>query len=151
MEKKRVVVYFAHPISHYDTELENDCEEFIHNAFGQYSEDSKLDIDIVNPNTLFVQKHVDRLRAEGVEDYFDFFREMVKSCDIIVMTSFLDGKIGAGVAEEGTVAANYLKKVFLLYFDEDGIKMFKRVDPINFDELILSREETRKRIKAGVK
>lgn len=149
-EKKKVVVYFAHPMSHYDKEIETDCEEFIYSAFGQYSEESKLDVELVNPNNIFVQRHIDRLKSEGIEDYFDYFREMVKSCDIIVMTTFLDGEIGTGVAEEGTVAAKQGKKVFLLYFDEDNIKMFERVDPIDLDELILTREETRDRIIAGV-
>ena len=149
-EMKKVVVYFAHPMSHYDTDLEDDCEHFIRQAFGEYCESGKLDITLVNPNHIFVQRHIDRLKEEGVEDYFDYFREMVKSCDIVVMTTFLDGKIGTGVAEEGTVAAKYGKKVFLLYFDDDGIKMFERVDPIDLDELILTREETRDRIIAGV-
>lgn len=149
-EMKKVVVYFAHPMSHYDEGIETDCEEFIYSAMGQYSENAKLDIELVNPNHIFVQRHIDRLKEEGVEDYFDYFREMVKSCDIVVMTTFLDAKIGSGVAEEGTVAAKYGKKVFLLYFDEDGIKMFDRVDPIDLDEFILTREETKDRIIQGV-
>jgi hypothetical protein len=146
MEKR--LVYFAHPMSHYDKEIEFDCLEFIWCALGENDLHRKVEIEIFNPNQLFVQRHVERLREEG-EEYFDFFREIVKSCDIVVMTSFLDGKIGAGVAEEGTVGAKYGKKVFLLYFDEDGNKMFESVDPIDLDEITLTIEETRERIRKG--
>ena len=144
------LVYFAHPISHYDKEIEEDCIEFIWSALGSgFLSSQEPEIEIFNPNQLFVQKHVDRLREEN-GDYFDFFRDIVKSCDIVVMTSFKDGKIGAGVAEEGTVGAKYGKDVFLIYFDRDGYKMFERVDPIDLDEIILSREETRERIKEDI-
>lgn len=156
-EKK--LVYFAHPKSHYNTELEADCLEFIWATLGGgYDNVNDVEIEIFNPN----QKMVDRvfqaklkrlkntsLDLHDVFDPFDFFREFARASDYVVMTSFLDGAIGSGVGDEGHEAFKAGVPVFLLTFvDLDGhnIKVFRRVS--NFDAVslnILTREETHDR------
>lgn len=144
MEKK--LVYYAHPMSHYDTDLEKDCIEIIWEMLGGGYDDEEVEIELFNPNQLMVDRHISRIIEEGNKEYFDFFRELVKSCDIVVAVTFKDGMIGSGVADEAMTGLKYGKKVFLLTFDDDGNKMFFLIDDIE-EGCVLSREETRERVR----
>ena len=152
MEKKKIIIYYAHPKTHYDTNLEYECLEFLHTTFGAYSEFPDMDIEIFNPNEPIISKLYQNRKDNNHPDRFEIFREFARASDILVMTSFLDGYLGSGVAEEGDQALCAEKKVFLLSFvDLDGytVKCLQLIK--NFDGLkLLSYEETVERINNGV-
>lgn len=152
-KKETKLIYYAHPKSHYNTELESDCIEFIYSSFGAFSEIAQdMDVELFNPNQPMIQR-VYRKRREWLPDHaFDYFNDMAIVSDYVVMTSFLDGAIGAGVAEEGLQAEKAGRRVFLLSFmDLHGhvIKCIRQIT--SFEGLnILSIEETVERINNGV-
>lgn len=152
MDRKKLLIYFAHPKSHYNNEIEYECWEFIATSFDIFTNES----EIFNPNQIYVDKHIKRLIDEGDENYFDFFRGIVKSCDVTVGVCFTDNVIGAGVYEEMSTALQAGKPTFLITFHDLGegniIKAISRVSSLNqltvYD--FLSIEDTRERIHAGV-
>lgn len=159
VKKKKVIVYYAHPKTHYDTELEYDCFEFLNTAFGTYGDRNwGMDIEIFNPNEPIISRVYQNRKAENHPDRFEIFREFARASDILVMTSFLDGAIGAGVAEEGKQAILAGKKVFLLNFYDLGGNQVKSLSPVPPESLkedgfegleVLTYEETVERLKNG--
>jgi len=85
-------IYFAHPISHYDTPHEAKClkriKEWAKEVFS-----GRKKIEILNPNQ---RVHQEAYQTKG----FRHFDALVRSCDIIVAVSFHDGEWGAGVYRE---------------------------------------------------
>ena len=152
-EKEIKLVYYAHPKSHYNTELEDDCMDFIYQVFGAFGElNPDIDIELFNPNQPMTQRVYRQRRSEDPDNAFDFFRRLAIASDYIVMTSFLDGAIGAGVAEEGIQAEQAGKRVFLLSFTDLHGHIIKCIRQITtFEGLnILSIEETVERINNGI-
>jgi hypothetical protein len=151
MENEKLLIYFAHPKTHYNTELEDNCWDFIATCFDIYEHDS----EIFNPNQLFIDKHMTRLKEEGDENYFQIFRDIVRSCDITVGTCFTDNVLGAGVKEEMETSLSFNKPTFLVTFHDLGdyiVKGMKQVTSLKQLKVIpfLTIEETRERINAGV-
>lgn len=78
-------IYYAHPISIYDTPQEERDLDLIKQLWP--------DAEIYNPNTKEDQLGYKR-------DGFDWFLNRVEECQLVVFRAFPDGKIGAGVWSE---------------------------------------------------
>jgi hypothetical protein len=88
---KVVRLYFAHPITTYNTALEKECEAFVRRYIG-------ADIDLVNPNSEEHQK---------AYNSFNHWIELAETCSICVFLPFPDKRIGSGVAAE---IATFIKR-----------------------------------------
>lgn len=119
-------IYFAHPITDYNTEYEEDCIKAIKKMY----ESQFLDLQIVNPNS---PEHEAYYSQYGM----GYFIGLARGCDITVAVPFRDGAFGAGVAKE--LMASNLKLIL-----EDG--EFRSGVNI-LDEKILTIQETRDRIE----
>lgn len=146
--RKGEVVYFAHPICHYDRDIEWECINIILEMLTPIGEDPTDGfIHIMNPNQRWLSNLYQRRLAEGEEDPFDIFRQIALSCDMIVGVTFADGTIGAGVGEEMKTCIEKGIPAYLIML-HDKRKLFIPVS--NMDNyVILSRDETRKKIKRG--
>jgi len=139
-------IYFAHPIAHYNTEFEWECIDLIINALTPIGEDiTDGGINIFNPNQKWLSKLYQKRKNK---DGFEIFREIVRCCDSIVGVTFMDGILGAGVAEELDTALAAEIPAYLIFVD-NGKKYFMPVSDLK-NYKILSIEETRKRIDNGV-
>src|SRR5210317_890062 len=147
-DRKGQVAYFAHPISHYDTDFEWECINIIIEMLTPIGEDPTDGfIHIMNPNQRWLSNLYQRRRADGNEDPFDIFRQIALSCDMIVGVTFYDGTIGAGVGEEMKTCIENGIPTYLIMIHE-GKKLFIPVSDMS-NYVILSREETRRKIKRG--
>lgn len=144
-------VYYAHPIVHYNTELEWECIETIMNMLMPIGKEPTIKdgLTLMNPNQKWLGTMYRNRKKNNVEDPFAIFTEVVLACDIVVGATFLDGSIGAGVATEMKVAIENGIPTYILYL-ADGIKMFMPCIDIN-NYKVLSIEETRKKIQAEEK
>lgn len=133
---KMKYVYFAHPLTHYYTELELKCERRIRD----YINNAK----VVNPNQKWISNIYLNRKANGCSDPFAIFKEMVDACDIVVGVTFMDGILGAGVHTECMRGYATGKKVFIL--KPDTLKFF----PFNTMWESLSIKETKENTKLGV-
>jgi len=78
-------IYYAHPISLYNTPQEERDLEFLKFLWP--------DTEVYNPNSEF---DYERYKEYGMEWFF----ERIGDCDLVVFRPFPDGKIGAGVWDE---------------------------------------------------
>jgi len=148
-DRKGKVVYFAHPMSHYDTDFEWECIDTIIHMLTPIGEDpTEGFIHIMNPNQKWLSTLYKRRLHAGDEDPFEIFREIATSCSMIVGVSFMNGDIGAGVAEEIKSCIEVGIPAYLIFLHA-GQKLFMPVT--NIDEYrILSRKDTRDRKEKGV-
>lgn len=121
-------VYFAHPMSTYNTDLEQKCLERIHKKFPDY--------EIVNPNG---RVHQEACRLTSME----YFKLLVDYCDVVVALPYADGKYGAGVAYEMQMAFQRRKPVYRTDGKSIALENFFKVRPLTI-------EETSKRNREGV-
>lgn len=128
MKKKKV--YFAHPISTYNTIL----EEYFLEYFA--SDDS---IEILNPNT---PEHQKNCAIKGM----DYFKDLVQSCDCLYSYSFGDKTIGAGIAKEMDWMKEKGGKVLFFSLFDKFEKMTTKTSAEQFK--VLSVEETRIKLKS---
>lgn len=77
-------IYYAHPLSLYDTPQEQRDVKLLHEGLG---------FEVVNPNK---PEHQEGYKQYGME----YFVRLVKTCDALAFRAFPDGKIGAGIAGE---------------------------------------------------
>lgn len=110
-------VYYAHPISDYNTEQEATV----------LLELKKLGFDVLNPNGIPLDKEYNKYKD------FNIFLEAIDRCDAVAFSSFDDGQISSGVALE------------LLHAKRTGKPIFEF--PKKLEERILSREKTVERLK----
>lgn len=144
-------VYFAHTLSHYDTELEWECIETIMNMLMPIGKEPTMNsgITLMNPNQKWLHTLYMNKKKYNEVDPFSIFIDIALACDIVVGSTFLDGSIGAGVAKEMEAAIKNDMPTYILYL-ADGVKMFMPcLDIDNYQ--VLSRKETRRRIDAGEK
>jgi hypothetical protein len=133
-------VYFAHPLVHYDEEIETECIFAIVSMLGE-------DIAIFNPNQKWLSDLYKARKAANHKDPFGIFREIAKAHDIIVGATFMDGIIGAGVATELKEGVENNKDCYLIYINK-GVKMFLPFTTLdNYQTLDIG--QTRKRTKLG--
>jgi hypothetical protein len=77
------LVYYAHPVSTYNTPQEKRDLETL----------EAMGLRVVNPNTPEI---AEKYQTLGMP----MFEEMVKGSDVLAFKAFADGSIGAGVAKE---------------------------------------------------
>jgi hypothetical protein len=132
------MIYFAHPINTYNTELEEQCMQLIEETFP--------DEFIFNPSEDRVVNRFNEFRKKYPDTYMDFFKQLVRRCDKIVALPFRDGMIGAGIWLE--VTEHYLTKGDVEIY---CINPFSgQIGTVSYEAINsrkLSIEETRARIK----
>ena len=120
-------IYFAHPISIYNTIKEFALLGVIKLLF--------KDCVITNPNSVYNE-------SKYIIHGMDFYFSLIDDCDTVVFIPFDDGYVSAGVTKE------------VLYGKRKG-KIIYRVNPYDFSiqkianiSKTLTVEETRERLKA---
>jgi hypothetical protein len=130
------LIYYAHPMSWYDTEAERKDIEYL----GGYGK-------VINPNTPRFKIAVDaakRLRRPVME----LFTECIQvEADVVCYRSFRDGMIGAGVAQEILAAVIWGKEVWHIVGHGDLGFSFQAVV---YSSRILTVENTRNRIMQNI-
>ncbi|GAG34882.1 unnamed protein product [marine sediment metagenome] len=92
MVKLKMLVYYAHCMSDYDSSPEQkDIETLI-----------SLGFNVENPNEHQHMAKVARMKAQGLSSthIMDYFISVVEMCDALAFRSLPDGTISAGVAKE---------------------------------------------------
>jgi len=135
-------IYFSHPKVHYNEDIEMDCIVIIGIMI-----DADEDIEIMNPNQKWLSDLYMERKKAGDKNPFEIFREIARSCDIIVGVTYTDGVIGAGVHEELEEGLKAGKDVYLIYMNK-YIKLFLPYASQNIYK-VLSIAETSKRNKEG--
>lgn len=148
-------IYFAHPVTHYNKNIEIECIHIITTMLMPLEYADEVDdfdsigpeFEIMNPNQQWLQNVYQNRKKENHPDPFNIFREIASACDITVGCTFYDGILGAGVANEMKTALEDGKDVYLIFLD-NGRKLFLPITSLdNFR--ILSIEETREKTKKG--
>ena len=80
----KMKVYYAHPLSLYDTKQEATDLETL----------TRLGFEVVNPNSPAVDKEYKQSHD------FNVFLNLIRSSDLLAFRSFPDGSISSGVASE---------------------------------------------------
>jgi hypothetical protein len=130
-----MIVYFAHPINTYQTEIEDICLYLIKD---------KLTDKIINPGDIMIQKTFADYRAEHPDDYMIFFKDLESTCDAIVYLPFRDGMVGAGIWYEVKEMNIKGGNIYEIDLENDEIK---KIDFEYVDNKKLTVEDTRIRIK----
>lgn len=124
-------LYFGHPLSTFDTELEDELIDSIEEAFPGYT--------VENPNQ---PQHIQNYEewaedGSGMEYYFE---EVLPEMDAGVFLPFEDGSYGAGTAAEAEFLAERDRPVYEIGYN--GV-----IRKLDIDEMdVLSVEETRDRL-----
>ena len=148
MDDKMKTVYFSHPISHYDTDIEWDCINTILIMLTPIGEDlSEPHIEIMNPNQKWLSNLYKNRKFKTETNPFGIFEEIAISCDIIVGVTFLDGTLGYGVYSEMRKGLEFDKPVYLIFLN-DGIKLFMPVTDLS-NYKVHSIEKTREKTERG--
>lgn len=123
-------VYFAHPVTEYNTSFESKALKLLERTFDE----------VVNPNG---PGHEERYREFG----FAYFELLCTFCDACVFSRFSNGLIGAGVAKEVQTFLERGAPVFeYVYMSEAGGFVLKTVESLPPHE-ILTIDATRALIK----
>ena len=131
------LVYFAHPITHYNKVIEQRCLEIIEKEF------DGEDFEIFNPNVTWLDRIYSKRKDDKHSNPFEIFTEIVAICDVVVGVSFMDGEIGAGVFKELQKAYDNDKETYIILGD---MKMY----PFSPGYEGLTVAETKERIKGDV-
>lgn len=127
-------VYFAHPVTTYDTALELECESFVRRYVGE--------VEIVNPNSVEYQREYSRTKD------FKFWTDLARTCDICVFLPFEDKLVGSGVhAEIQTFYERFGKEARVYEFDTtEQLLIFRQSPYFDNPRRVLSIQATRDRI-----
>jgi hypothetical protein len=90
-------IYFAHPVAHYNTDMETMCLRSIREAFP--------DAHIINPNG---EGHTIAYKQYGM----NYFKGIVSNCDAVAYAPFSDGEVGMGVFTEIMTMVDMNGKIF---------------------------------------
>lgn len=124
-------LYFGHPLSTFDTELEDELIDSIEESFPGYT--------VENPNQ---PQHIQNYEewaedGSGMEYYFE---EVLPEMDAGVFLPFEDGTYGAGTAAEAEFLAEHDRPVYEIGYN--GV-----IRELDIDEMdVLSVGETRDRL-----
>lgn len=124
-------LYFGHPLSTFDSELEEELMAKIDEEFPEYA--------IENPNQPRHKQNYEEWAEDGSGmDYY--FEEVLPAMDAGVFLPFEDGSYGAGTAGEAEFLADRDRPVYEI--DYTGV-----IRELDIDEMdVLSVEETRNRL-----
>jgi hypothetical protein len=132
------MIYFAHPINTYNSDLERKCLSLIKEKFPND--------DIINPSDKEVIDMFDIYKTTYPNNYMQYFANLVWECDKIVILPFSDGMIGAGVWFEAHEHFKQFRNLHMYCVNPFNNSIGEiTIDVI--DSRKLSIEETRKRIK----
>lgn len=125
-------IYYAHPISDYNTTTEARDVALIETAFGEGV--------VLNPNSTTHENGYKERRARDGKGMNYFYEEVLPACCACVFRAFPDGKIGAGVAGE------------IQWFLDNDHPVFEITDrlglPLNtYAHRVLTVEETKARLQ----
>lgn len=118
-------IYFAHPITDYDTEREQISVDLL----------EEHGYEVVNPNT---PENDATYKERGMQH----FVELVAKCDALAFQAFPGGEIGAGVGKEVIAAEERGAPVFEIVVDT-----LTPVRYIDIEPAVLSVDATRALIK----
>jgi len=106
------LIYFAHPITHYGTELEKLMLNAIETKFPES--------EIFNPNAEWLQRVYAARKAAKMEsgDCFRIFTEIAEVCDSVVGNTFLNRTLGCGIFGEMVKASEAGKEIHLIECSE---------------------------------
>ena len=135
-ESKKDIIYFAHPINTYKTDIEKLCIEIIKNHFPNHS--------IINPSDDYYQLDFNKFRADNPTNYMIYFKYLVDKCSIVVYLPFKDGKIGAGIWYEIHQLIDRSDEIYSIDLNNKSLNKVS-IDYVDYNKL--SIEETRERIK----
>lgn len=141
-------IYFAHPKLHYNTDIEMKSLNALANML-TFTGLEIQDMRILNPNQDWLGKIYEERKAKGDPVPFEIFREVARSCDIVVGVTFLDGVLGSGVAEEMRTAIDNNQDTYILYLSNEEV-IFKKVTSLQEEYHVLTINETRERNEQGV-
>ena len=142
-------IYFAHTVNSYSTDLEKELVKLINDFFGT---------EIENPNQPHHQVGYktwkEKYRGHPTKSGMTYFYEIVlPDCDACVCQIFLDGKWGAGVANEALFFIKKEQSVWVINPKTHEIRPItageKDLIVKNDPSLMLSIEETRFRVWGG--
>lgn len=98
-------VYYAHPMSLYETKIEKIDLLTLMN----------LGYEIINPSDQSVIDCCNKYKdINGNENIMNFFKNIIINCDCLAFRSFINGKIPSGVAIEIEYAKELNKPIFEL-------------------------------------
>lgn len=119
-------LYFAHPVSDYNTPFEIRCLDLLRNDFPGH--------EIVNPNT---PEHHEAYKQRGMP----YFYELVLTCSTLVGVPYRDGEWGMGVWCEAEAMANSGGNVFQLHKWRVMAIDFRDIRPLSINETKRRRTE----------
>ncbi len=146
-------IYFAHPISYYNTQMEIDAISKISKYFGS-------DYEIINPGNKEIQFAFEKYKKENV-DYMSFFTEIINECDLIVCMEFWTGEIGAGVQYEAEAMNRkggfiyiinkdfHITGVNIHAFNESAVSIQRTRELLNYHNLQKLRNQLDDSVKYG--
>ena len=120
-------IYFAHPVSDYNTSKEENDIEIIKSNFTNF--------EVLNPNSPENELAYKQLGMSH-------FESLVKTCAAIVCVPFSDGEWGMGVWKEADAMAKKGGKIYQLFNGQLNEVDYREVRP-------LSISETRRRISSS--
>lgn len=124
-------IYFAHPVSHYNTDYESACIRILQQVWPE--------AEILNPNS---DLHTENYRKGGM----NYFKALVSECDMLAFSTFNDGEVGMGVFTEIMAMCDKNGRVFQV--SDEGI------GPMSLEDISairpLSILQTRERVKSKV-
>lgn len=133
---KYPIIYFAHPVNTYGTDIEKKCISLIENKFRNCT--------IINPGEEYYQTSFKTYKEKNPRDYMNFFKELVETCSYIVYLPFIDMKIGAGVWFEVQQLYKIADNIYEINISDNQINKVT-INHVNDNKL--SVEETRIKIK----
>lgn len=134
-QQRRRLLYFAHPINTYNTPLETRLLDRFSFWFPN--------ADIVNPNAQKHQRRVSDIKKDDPKaNVMEYFKEVAKECDGVIILPFGDGKIGAGIYAEAEVISAKGGIIWVVDTNPLSIHMEKALNPA----LALTVEDTRARV-----
>lgn len=124
-------LYFGHPLSVFDTDIESELIDTIESTFPEYT--------IENPNQPHHKENYEKWEEEGTGmDYY--FEEVLPAMDAGVFLPFEDGTYGAGTAAEARFLADRERPVYEIDYSGE-------ITDLSIDEMdVLSVEATRERL-----
>lgn len=136
------LIYYAHPMSWYDTGYETHDLTALGEHFGS-------DATIINPNSPFFREKVDEAKWHKRSTMQPFIDFIAQEKPAVAFRRFYDGRIGAGVAKEVLEALAWGQPVYELVGESDSIYVDDQWIGLTTFEEVLSIEENRSRIVKG--
>ena len=143
--KTAIVLYFAHPINTYHTELERKLLALL---AVKWRGDT-----IVNPSDEVHEREVARLKASDPKaNVMPYFLSLARSAKEVVVLPFGDGMWGTGVWDEAEAVLDVMAGRYVWVIDHHEVTAGSPTPTIRFvpklkSELRLSVEATRARIR----